>query len=87
MELDHVLIPVADLCGAVTEFDRRCGVVSVEGGRHSGWGTASRIVPLGDSYLELVAVVDLAEALRSTFGRWVANARAGRPAGAGRPDR
>jgi len=81
MELDHVLIPVADLSGAVTEFERRYGVVSVEGGRHSGWGTANRIVPLGDSYLELVAVVDLAEASRSAFGRWVANARVGRPLG------
>jgi hypothetical protein len=58
MEFDHVLIPVADLSGAVTEFERRYGVMSVEGGRHTGWGTANRIVPLGDSYLELVAVVD-----------------------------
>ncbi|HEX6757160.1 MAG TPA: VOC family protein [Propionibacteriaceae bacterium] len=81
MELDHVLIPLADLSKAVTGFERRYGLVSVEGGRHTDWGTANRIVPLGDSYLELVAVVDPAEASQSAFGRWVANARAGQPLG------
>jgi hypothetical protein len=81
MELDHVLIPLADLSKAVTGFERRYGLVSVEGGRHADWGTANRIVPLGDSYLELVAVVDPAEASQSAFGRWVANARAGQPLG------
>ena len=81
MELDHVLIPLADLFRAVSEFEGRYGLVSVEGGRHADWGTANRIVPLGDSYLELVAVVDPAEASQSAFGQWVANARAGRPLG------
>jgi hypothetical protein len=81
MELDHVLIPLADLSRAVSEFEGRYGLVSVEGGRHADWGTANRIVPLGDSYLELVAVVDPAEASQSAFGQWVANARAGRPLG------
>ena len=80
MELDHVLIPLADLSRAVSEFEGRYGLVSVEGGRHADWGTANRIVPLGDRYLELVAVVDPAEASQS-FGRWVANARAGQPLG------
>jgi Glyoxalase-like domain len=81
MELDHVLIPLADLSSAVTEFEGRYGLVWVEGGRHADWGTANRIVPLGDSYLELVAVVDPAEASQSAFGRWVANAHAGQPLG------
>jgi Glyoxalase-like domain len=81
MELDHVLIPLADLSSAGTEFEGRYGLVSVEGGRHPDWGTANRIVPLGDSYLELVAVIDPAEASQSAFGRWVANARAGQPLG------
>ena len=48
------------------------GLSSIEGGRHPGWGTANRIVPLGESYLELVAVVDQDEAAGSDFGRWVA---------------
>ena len=37
----------------------------------SDWGTANRIVPLGSSYLELVAVVDPGVAAASSFGRWV----------------
>ena len=45
--------------------------MSLAGGRHPGWGTANRIVPLGETYLELVAVVDEAEAARAPFGRWV----------------
>lgn len=65
MRLDHVLIAVSDLAAPT-------GYESIEGGRHPGWGTANRIVPLGDAYLELVAVVDAAEARESTFGRWVA---------------
>jgi hypothetical protein len=40
-------------------------------------------VPLGDSYVELVAVVDAGEASSSVFGQWVARdaTRAGRPIG------
>ena len=67
MELDHALIPLADLSKAVTP-ERRYGLASVEGGRHADWGTANRIVLLGDSYLELVAVVDPAEASQSASG-------------------
>src|SRR5690349_10344511 len=51
----------------------RHGLYSVEGGRHPAWGTANRIVPLGDSYLELVAVVEPATAATCAFGRWVAS--------------
>src|SRR5439155_21921320 len=74
LELDHVLIAVADLAAAAEEIEARHGLASIEGGRHPGWGTANRIVPLGEAYLELVAVVDEAEAAQSPFGRWVATA-------------
>jgi glyoxalase-like protein len=73
LELDHVLIAVADLTTAAQGLEARHGLASIEGGRHSGLGTANRIVPLGDTYLELVAVVDQAEALESEFGSWVAS--------------
>ena len=84
MELDHVLIAVADLSSAAREMEWRYGLASVEGGRHAGWGTANRIVPLGETYLELITVVDEGEAARSTFGRWVATgigSAPGRPLG------
>jgi Glyoxalase-like domain len=77
LELDHVLIAVADLAVAARETEARYGLVATEGGRHPGWGTANRIVPLGEAYLELVAVVDDAEAAQSPFGRWVAGACSG----------
>jgi hypothetical protein len=83
VELDHVLIAVTDLAAAARELQTRCGLASIEGGRHPDWGTANRIVPLGGSYLELVAVVDQAAAADSSFGRWVASggSRLGRPLG------
>ena len=64
LQIDHVLIAVADLADVAREIEARYGLASVEGGRHPGWGTANRIVPLGETYLELIAVVDEAEAAR-----------------------
>jgi hypothetical protein len=75
LELDHVLIAVADLAAATREIEARHGLASIEGGRHPGWGTANGIVPLGEAYLELVAVADDPEAAQSPFGRWVVEAR------------
>ena len=78
-----MLIAVSDLAVAARELEARYGVASVEGGRHPGWGTANRIVPLGDAYLELVAIADESEARQSLLGRWVAARRGGlaRPLG------
>ncbi len=78
MQLDHAVVAVSDLTSAAADFETRYGLPSVEGGRHPGWGTANRIVPLGDAYVELLAIVDESEAAVSSFGRWVADALAGR---------
>jgi hypothetical protein len=75
-----VLIAVTDLTAAARQIQRRYGLASVEGGRHPGWGTANRIVPLQTSYLELIAVVDQAAAAETSVGQWVAS-------GASRPGR
>ncbi|HXF56202.1 MAG TPA: VOC family protein [Actinomycetota bacterium] len=69
MRIDHVVVGVADLERAAERFEAEFGLASVPGARHPGWGTGNRIVPLGDSYLELVGVVDQEEAERSSFGR------------------
>src|SRR6266508_512483 len=45
------------------------GLGAVPGGRHTGWGTANWIVPLGSSYLELIGVEDKEEASRSFLGK------------------
>src|SRR4051794_41286944 len=66
--IDHVIYAVDDLDTAGAALFDREGLASVPGGRHEGWGTANRIVPLGESYLELIAVVDVEEAEQSEFG-------------------
>jgi hypothetical protein len=80
VELDHVLIAVSDLPGAGRRMESLFGLASVAGGRHPGWGTANRIIPLGDAYLELVTVVDSEAATASPFGRWVCKACESAPA-------
>ena len=70
-----MVLATPDLDAASDVLRDRCGLASIGGGRHPGWGTANRIVPVGDAYLELIAVVDDDVAPRSTFGRWVAAAR------------
>lgn len=70
LTLDHVIVCVPDLDEAAREFEDRHGVVSVEGGRHPGHGTANRLIPLGDNYIELLAVVSPKEARTSPLGSW-----------------
>jgi hypothetical protein len=74
-ELDHVVIAVTDLTDASRAIEAEYGLTAREGGRHPSWGTANRIVPLGDAYLELVTVVDATTAAHSSFGRWVSESR------------
>jgi hypothetical protein len=69
--IDHVLFAVRDFGEATARLKAYHGLGAVEGGRHSGWGTANWIVPLGASYLELIGVVDPALATGNPFGRRV----------------
>jgi hypothetical protein len=78
LEIDHVVLGVADLDVAADALLDDHGLVALPGGRHPAWGTANRIVPLGPTYLELVAVVDPTVAAASAFGSWVADMAAGR---------
>jgi len=78
LAIDHVILPVRDLALEAAGLEARYGLASVEGGRHPAWGTANRIVPLGDSYLELVTVADRETAARTAFGQWIAAATPGR---------
>jgi hypothetical protein len=74
VEVDHVLLAAADLDEAAARLEREHGLLALGGGRHPGLGTANRIVPLGEQYLELIAVVDEAEAASSRLGRRVKRA-------------
>jgi hypothetical protein len=70
LEIDHVIAVVADLDTAAAVLFDRYGLASVAGGRHTGHGTGNRIVPLGTTYIELMAVIDPGEAAGSPMGRW-----------------
>jgi Glyoxalase-like domain len=71
LALDHVIVVVPDLDAAARSYDERYGLASLAGGRHTGHGTGNRVVPLGGSYIELMAVVDGHEAAGSPVGTWV----------------
>jgi catechol 2,3-dioxygenase-like lactoylglutathione lyase family enzyme len=69
--IDHVLFAVRDFAETTARLSAEFGLEAVEGGRHTGWGTANWIVPLGASYLELIGVLDPASATGNPFGRRV----------------
>ncbi|MEA2516295.1 MAG: hypothetical protein QOG16_133 [Actinomycetota bacterium] len=70
LRVDHVIFGTVDMERTAAEILERHGLASVVGGRHEGRGTGNRIVPLGSAYLELMGVVDEAEAANHPFGRW-----------------
>jgi Glyoxalase-like domain len=72
--IDHVLLAVSDLDLGAETLRARYGLTAMPGGRHPGAGTANMIVPLGDDYLELIAVVDAEEAARNPLSRRVSDA-------------
>jgi hypothetical protein len=72
VRIDHVVLGSRDLDATAERFLDGYGLASVPGGRHPAWGTANRIVPLGDDYLEFLAVVDPSVAETSPFGRFLA---------------
>jgi hypothetical protein len=71
VRIDHVIYATADLDAAAARIEAELGLPARGGGRHEGLGTHNRIVPLGDGYLELLAVADSAEAEGSDLGRAV----------------
>lgn len=58
LDVDHVIVAVRDLTATADRMLDTYGLASVEGGAHEEWGTANRLVPIGDQYLELLAVAD-----------------------------
>jgi hypothetical protein len=68
MRLDHVIYGTADLDVAQQRIESELGLEVLPGGRHVGQGSHNRIVPLGDGYLELMAIHDPDEAAANPFG-------------------
>ncbi len=71
MRIDHVVLGSRDLDATGDRYLRQHGLASVPGGAHPAWGTANRIVPLGDDYVEFLAVVDPDVAASSAFGTFL----------------
>lgn len=66
--IDHVVIACEDLAIAAAQLEEAVGLRASGGGRHEALGTVNRLVWLGDSYLELIAVTDPARASTSWIG-------------------
>lgn len=69
MRLDHVIYGTADLDVAQRRIETDLGLEVLPGGHHVGQGSHNRIVPLGDGYLELMAIDDPEEAATNPFGQ------------------
>ena len=69
MRLDHVIYGTADLDVAQRRIETELGLNVRPGGHHVGQGSHNRIVPLGDGYLELMAIDDPEEAATNLFGQ------------------
>jgi hypothetical protein len=71
VRIDHAIIAARDLDAVADRLWEQHGLASLPGGRHPGWGTHNRIVPLGGAYLEIIGVADEREAVRDPMGRWL----------------
>ncbi len=67
--LDHIIIGVNDLETATRIFSEKLGLLASGGGVHPSGGTTNRIIVIGDTYLELIAVRTPAEAQQSMLER------------------
>ena len=54
--IDHIIIGVYDLEQAAGQFGQKLGLLASGGGIHPSGGTANRIIVIGDTYLELIAM-------------------------------
>lgn len=72
--IDHVLYGVRDLEVAAGRLEADYGLTAAGGGSHGELGTANRLIPLGDQYLELITVADAASQhpLAVVLGAWIA---------------
>jgi catechol 2,3-dioxygenase-like lactoylglutathione lyase family enzyme len=67
--IDHIIIGVHNLDQAATQFSQKLGLAVSGGGVHPTGGTANRIIVIGDTYLELMAIYNPEEAQQSLLDR------------------
>ncbi len=69
MRIDHVIYGTQDLDVAQNHIELTLGLEVRAGGHHDKQGSHNRIVPLGNGYLELMAIDDREEAAASPIGQ------------------
>jgi catechol 2,3-dioxygenase-like lactoylglutathione lyase family enzyme len=67
--IDHIIIGVQNLEKAALQFSQKLGLAVSSGGIHPTGGTTNRIIVIGDTYLELIAIHNFAEAQQSMLDR------------------
>src|SRR6516225_1488925 len=67
--IDHIIIGVNNLEQASALYSQKLGLAVSGGGIHPSGGTANRIIVIGDTYLELIAVHSPDEAQQSMLDR------------------
>jgi hypothetical protein len=77
MHIDHVIWKAEDLDRSAARIAAEYGLRDDGGGRHVGIGTHNRVFPLGGGYLEVLAVADPEEAMRSPLGQAIVQAPEG----------
>jgi len=69
MRIDHVIYGTQDLDVAQNHIESTLGLEVRPGGHHDKQGSHNRSVPLGNAYLELMAIDDREEAAASPIGQ------------------
>ena len=87
MQLDHIILAASARGSDTPRLPSAYDLEASAGGRHPAWGTANWIIPLGDSYLELIAVVDEGMSREATTSAADPRRERGRPDRLGGPAR
>lgn len=66
LAIDHIVIAAKDPAQAAAAFGRQHGAVTVEGGRHTNWGTYNYLAYFhNDCYIEWLGIFDSSLAVQS----------------------
>lgn len=66
LAIDHIVIAAKDPAQAAIDFGKKHGVTTLEGGRHTNWGTYNHLAYFrNDCYIEWIGIFDESLAVRS----------------------
>ena len=66
LAIDHIVIAVRDPAKAAADFGQKYGIVTMEGGRHTNWGTYNYLAYFHNNcYIEWLGIFDPALAVQS----------------------